>query len=144
MVSHCDRSGSPLTQPEESAPLMTAATQQRKRRPGQVEQRNRILAAAVDVFGIKGSKAVSVSDVCKRAEVSRDTFYRCFADKDALVTALYQTSVNDHIEAVLNASDLDYSDRAWLDRAFDETIDAILRRHQVAQFLFVESADPGS
>lgn len=125
--------------------LVTTATHQhRKRRPGMEEQRKLILAAAVELFSTRGSNSVSVSDICKAANVSRDTYYRCFADKDTLIDELYQTSVNDHIEAVLSASDLDYSDQAWLDRVFDETIDAILLQHKIAQLLFIESADPRS
>jgi len=108
------------------------------------EQRKRILGAAVDLFSVHGGNAVSVSDICKAAGVSRDTYYRCFADKNALVDQLYQTAVNEHIEAVLNASSLDYNDPEWLHQVFDQTIDAILRQHKVARLLFVESADPAS
>ena len=76
-----------------------------RKRPGIEEQRRHILSAAVDLFSVHGSKVVSVSDICKSAEVSRDTYYRCFTDKESLVSQLYQTSVNDHIEAVLSAWD---------------------------------------
>lgn len=115
-----------------------------RRRPGVEEQRRLILEAAVELFAARGSGAASVSDICKAARVSRDTYYRCFADKDALVSHLYQTSVNDHMLAVINASDLDYSDQQWLHKVFDQTIDAILDQHKVAQFLFIEAADPNS
>ncbi|MGI9287460.1 MAG: TetR/AcrR family transcriptional regulator [Pseudomonadales bacterium] len=115
-----------------------------KKRPGLEQQREVILHAAVDLFSVRGVKAVSVSDICKNAKVSRDTYYRCFADKDALISHLYQTSVNDHIETVLGTWDLNYGDQKWLHQAFDKTIDAILRQHKVAQFLFVESSDPSS
>lgn len=120
------------------------AQKYRKQRPGMEEQRRLILAAAVDLFSVRGSKAVSVSDICKTAQVSRDTYYRCFADKDALIGELYQTAVNDHIETVLGAPELDYNNEAWLHRVFDHTIDAILREHKVAQLLFLESSDPDS
>lgn len=115
-----------------------------KKRPGLEEQRKIILDAAVDLLSTRGGKAVSVSDICKNAKVSRDTYYRCFADKEALVSHLYQTSVNDHIETVLASWDMDYNDQQWLHQVCDKTIDAILQQHKVAQFLFVESADPGS
>ncbi len=124
--------------------MQAAAHQPRKKRPGMEEQRRLILAAAVDLLSIHGSSGVSVSDICKGAGVSRDTYYRCFADKGSLIDELYQTSVNDHIETVLGAWDLDYDNPAWLHRVFDQTIDAILERHKVAQLLFVESADPNS
>lgn len=124
-----------------AANTLTKAT---KKRPGLEEQRKVILDAAVDLLSTRGGKAVSVSDICKNASVSRDTYYRCFADKDTLISHLYQTSVNDHIEAVLISWDMDYNDQQWLHKVFDKTIDAILRQHKVAQFLFVESADPNS
>ena len=116
----------------------------RKKRPGLEEQRKLILAAAVELFSVHGSNAVSVSDICKGAGVSRDTYYRCFTDKGSLIDELYQTSVNDHIENVLKAWDLDYDNQQWLHRVFDQTIDAILQQHKVARLLFVESADPNS
>lgn len=117
---------------------------QNRKRPGQEEQRKIILDAAVEEFSTRGGQAPTVSDICKRAGVSRDTYYRCFADKDALIAELYQTAVNDHIETVLGSWELDYSNQVWLHEVFDKTIDAILEQHKVAQFLFVESADPRS
>lgn len=124
--------------------MPSALGKQSKKRPGLEEQRKLILAAAVDLFSIYGSNAVSVSDICKGAGVSRDTYYRCFPDKSSLIDDLYQTSVNDHIERVLKAWDLDYDNQQWLHRVFDQTIDAILQQHKVARLLFVESADPSS
>lgn len=125
---------------------VSAATQPKvaKKRPGLEEQRKVILEAAIDLLSTRGGNAVSVSDICKAAKVSRDTYYRCFADKDSLISHLYQTSVNDHIETVLGSWELNYNDPEWLHLVFDKTVDAILQRHKVAQFLFVESADPNS
>ena len=45
---------------------------------------------------------------------------------------------------MLSSWELDYSNQVWLHEVFDKTIDAILEQHKVAQFLFVESADPNS
>ncbi|GAB5449812.1 MAG: hypothetical protein Hals2KO_01400 [Halioglobus sp.] len=115
-----------------------------KKRPGLEEQRRIILEAAVELFSARGSRTVSISDICVQANVSRHTYYRCFTDKDELIRLLYQTSVNDHMEAISGAADVDYSDPLWLHRAFEYTIDAILEQHKVAQFLFVESSDPNS
>jgi len=115
-----------------------------RKRPGVEQQREVIMAAAVDLFAARGTRAVPVADICKAAGVSRDTYYRCFADKSALVDQLYQSAVNDHIESVLHAASLDYDNPAWLHEVFDNTIDAILERHQVARFLFIEAADPRS
>lgn len=125
--------------------MSTSENSKRKRsRPGIEQQRKIILAAAVALFADKGSAAVSVSEICRRADVSRDTYYRCFPDKASLLAALYDESVNQHMAAVMAQPALDYSDHRWLHKVCDDTIDAILEQHDVARFLFVEAADPQS
>jgi len=115
-----------------------------KSRPGVEEQRRLIAHAAVTLFGRQSSSVTSVSDICKAAGVSRDTFYRCFADKEALINALYQSSVNEHVLAVLNPASMNFSDENWVEQVSEETVDAILAQSAVAQFLYLESADPKS
>ena len=46
--------------------------------------------------------------------------------------------------AVTAAPDADFTDRDWLRPNIDRTVDAILAEHEVARFLFLESADPDS
>ena len=126
---------------------MTAASRTRgntRKRPGIARQREVIAQAAVTVIGSKGSSATSVSDICKAAAVSRDTYYRCFNDKDALISYLYETAVNEHVLAVLNPELMHYEDEDWVSQVSEQTVDAILERSQVAQFLYLESADPNS
>lgn len=113
-------------------------------RPGVDEQRKVITQAAVSLFGDKGTGATSVSDICKAAGVSRDTYYRCFSDKDALLSYLYESSVNEHVLAVLNPELMDYEDKDWVSEVSEQTVDAILEQSEIAQFLYLESADPNS
>jgi AcrR family transcriptional regulator len=125
---------------------MGAATSRgvKNTRPGIDQQSRVILDAAVELFSAHGTRAVSVSAVCKQAGISRDTFYRCFADKDALIDRLYQASVSEHMLSALDTGEADFGDRQWLHAAIDQTVDAILARHKMASFLFIESADPNS
>lgn len=116
----------------------------KKQRPGVEQQRTDIIAAAVSLFAGKGTAAVSISAICKQAGVSRDTFYRCFDNKDRLIDALYRHSVSARMLAVTAAKDADFTDPAWLRATVDESVDAILAEHEVARFLFMESADPDS
>jgi AcrR family transcriptional regulator len=51
-------------------------------------RRDRILLAAFTVFGTKGSATATIKDVIDEASVSRATFYKLFADKDACLLAL--------------------------------------------------------
>ena len=119
-------------------------TRKTKNRPGVDEQRKVIKQAAVSLFAGKGSSASSVSDICKAAGVSRDTYYRCFSDKEALISYLYESSVNEHVLAVLNPELMDYEDEDWVSKVSEQTVDAILEQSTIAQFLYVESADPNS
>ena len=54
-----------------------------------VSARNRLLEAALDRFGADGPVAVSLEDVRVQAGVSVGALYHHFADKTALVDALY-------------------------------------------------------
>lgn len=47
--------------------------------------RQRIVAAAAELFAARGFDGVSVSDIAERAEVGRTTFFRHFGDKQEVV-----------------------------------------------------------
>jgi len=111
----------------------------RRSRPGIAGQRENILRAAVELFSERGVAAVSVSQISTAAGVSRDTFYRCFRDKNALLESLYTNVVKRHMQAVITAPDMDYGDPEWVARAVDQTVDDILAQAGIARFLFVES-----
>ncbi|MEM9256384.1 MAG: helix-turn-helix domain-containing protein [Pseudomonadota bacterium] len=115
-----------------------------KSRPGVAQQRRDIIAAAVRLFAVAGTAPVSVSAICQEAGVSRDTFYRCFDNKDQLVDALYSNTVSANMLAVTSSAKADFTDEAWLRTTIDDTVDAILSQREVAQFLFLEAADPES
>ncbi|MEM0953062.1 MAG: TetR/AcrR family transcriptional regulator [Pseudomonadota bacterium] len=123
---------------------MTSSASQRKPRPGVAQQRQAILGAAVRVFGSQGTAGASVSAICRQARLSRDTFYRCFDNKDQLIEALYADSVSANMLAVTAAVDADFTNPDWLHDTVDSTVDAILKQHEVARFLFQEAADPDS
>ena len=121
---------------------MKQPDRQAQKRPGVQQQRLDILDAAVTLFAPAGSSGVSVSAICQQAGVSRDTFYRCFDNKEVLADALYQTSVNEHVSRVMEMADLDYSDPRWVHEVVEGTIDSIMEQADVAQFLYIEAADP--
>jgi AcrR family transcriptional regulator len=55
-------------------------------------QRERILAAALAVFGEEGFAGTTVQDLIREAHVSRATFYEFFPDKEHCLLALCQES----------------------------------------------------
>jgi len=73
----------------------------KKKRPGIDEQRKAIMSAATPLLLEKGMANVNVSQICKAADVSRPTYYRCFEDKDELMCALYESSVNEAVSSLM-------------------------------------------
>ncbi|WP_158597242.1 TetR/AcrR family transcriptional regulator [Tepidicaulis marinus] len=62
----------------------------RKGRPKAAEAEARLLAAALDLFEEQGYEATAVPDIARKAGVGVGTLYRYFANKEALVNALFQ------------------------------------------------------
>jgi AcrR family transcriptional regulator len=113
-----------------------------KKRPGVEEQSAIVTKAAVTLFAENGVRGVSIAQICAQAEVSRPTFYRCFEDKDALVSRIYEESVNVYVENFLASSHL--QDEKQLKTRLDELLESIFQHFELAQLVFLESSDPGS
>lgn len=64
------------------------------------ERRERLLAAALEVFTAQGFASARVRDVCAEAGLTQRYFYESFADKDAAIVALAQEIVADLVTAV--------------------------------------------
>ena len=67
------------------------------------ERRTRLLAAALDLLGTRGSAAVSVRSVCRAAQLTDRYFYENFADRDALVVAVYDDLAREAGDVLINA-----------------------------------------
>lgn len=113
-------------------------------RPGADVQAEHLLTASLELFTQRGSAAVSISQICKHAKVSRDTFYRCFSDKNQLLEQLYARAVDQPMQLVMQSPDMNYADPDWIQSTVEQTIDAIASQSDAAKFLFVESALPES
>ncbi len=113
-------------------------------RPGVALQRQAILEAAAAEFTAGGSSAVSVAAICRAAGLSRDTFYRCYDNKEQVIDALYERAVSAPMLASITSPEAAYGDRQWLQESIEQVVDSIAAESQIAQFLFVESADPST
>jgi AcrR family transcriptional regulator len=67
------------------------------------ERRARLLDAALDLLGSQGSAAVSVRSVCRAARLTDRYFYENFADRDALVVAVYDEVARAAGDVLINA-----------------------------------------
>lgn len=81
-----------------------AASRERSWREQTLEQRvavrrERLLAAALEVFATRGFHASKVRDVCREAGLTERYFYESFTDKEALLGTLTETIVADLVEA---------------------------------------------
>lgn len=72
-------------------------------------QRERILAAVVEVVAERGYRAVTVADIVKRAKVARQRFYENFASKEDCFLAAYDRALEETLrrvgEATVSAGD---------------------------------------
>jgi AcrR family transcriptional regulator len=74
------------------------------RRQVETNQRERIMTAMVDLVGEQGYGATSVTEVAKRAGVSRKAFYQQFANKQECFLATYDAVVAEGVDRVSAAS----------------------------------------
>jgi AcrR family transcriptional regulator len=91
-----------VNQPSEAAP--GSLERERPWRELTLEQRvtvrrERLLAAALQVFAARGFHATKVRDVCREAGLTERYFYESFTDKEALLGMLTETIVADLVEA---------------------------------------------
>jgi AcrR family transcriptional regulator len=113
-----------------------------RKRPGVAGQRSKLVDAAVDLFSEHGSTNVSIGALCRHADVSRPTFYRCFDDKDALLAAIYEEAVDAHVAGMLIRGRI--GDASRLREELDRMLDGIFDNAALARLVFRESADPSS
>jgi AcrR family transcriptional regulator/DNA-binding MarR family transcriptional regulator len=76
-------------------------------------QRRRLLLAACEVTGEMGLENATVGRICKRAGVSRRTFYEIFEDREACFLAAVEAGVQRIGESVLAAYE---GDARWRER----------------------------
>ncbi len=74
-----------MTTSAASAPPTSEAAPVSARR---AQTRERLMAAATDVFAERGVNGASVEEICEAAGFTRGAFYSNFVDKDALVLAM--------------------------------------------------------
>jgi AcrR family transcriptional regulator len=79
--------------------------------------RERLLAAALETATVHGLAKLSVGDVARRAGLSRQTLYRYFPSKDALIAALVTEETAKLITRVAAAAQVDDDPRAALQSA---------------------------
>ncbi|MHB8689696.1 MAG: TetR/AcrR family transcriptional regulator [Solirubrobacteraceae bacterium] len=72
-------------------------------RPTREQTREKVLAAALEVFGARGIAASSVSDVAAAAGMTKGAVYSSFASKDELVLAIMEEHARERMTHALES-----------------------------------------
>jgi AcrR family transcriptional regulator len=96
----------------------------------QADRRRRLLDVGLELMGTEGVLAVTVRSVCRATGLTDRYFYESFADRDALLLAVY-----DEVAAEFGAALIEVVGRPHAD-------DEALARAAVAAFLDVMVSDP--
>lgn len=83
--------------------------------PGETTIEQRLLDAALEAGTIHGIAKLSMGDVAQRADLSRQTLYRYFPSKEALVTAVVSAETAKLVEQVVGAAGAQDDPRASLE-----------------------------
>jgi AcrR family transcriptional regulator len=67
------------------------------------ERRERFMAAGLDLLGSQGAAAVTVRSVCRHAQLTDRYFYENFADRAALLLAVYDAVAAQAAAALVDA-----------------------------------------
>jgi len=83
--------------------------------------REKILSVALELFAKKGFHATSISQIAKKAKISKGLMYNYFASKEKLLDEIIQEGFN-------SLADLKYEDKRGADpeKQLEDFIDAIL------------------
>lgn len=82
---------------------------------GEGQVRERLLRAALEVAAVHGIARLSVGDVARAAGLSRQTLYKHFANKQALIAEVVAEEARAMIEAVVAAANAEPRARAALE-----------------------------
>ena len=107
------------------------------------DQRERLLDAVPRVVAERGYEATSVADIVKAAAVSRNAFYKNFADKQECFAAAHDAGHEWLFEVLMRPCDATATIEERVERSLAAGLDALASEPDVARLLFVEAPSAG-
>jgi AcrR family transcriptional regulator len=107
------------------------------------DQRERLLAAVPGVVAEKGYEAMSVADIVKAAAVSRNAFYKNFADKQECFAIAHETGHERLFGILGQPCDEGVTLEERVEGSLAAGLDALASEPDVARLLFVEAPSAG-
>jgi AcrR family transcriptional regulator len=107
------------------------------------DQRERLLDAVPRVVAERGYEAMSVADIVKAAAVSRNAFYKNFADKQECFATAHDAGHERLFEVLTGPCDAEVTIEDRVERSLSAGLDALVAEPDVARLLFVEAPSAG-
>jgi AcrR family transcriptional regulator len=107
------------------------------------DQRERLLAAVPRVVAERGYEATSVADIVKTAAVSRNAFYKNFADKQECVAVAHEAGHEKLFEVLVEPCEEGASVAERAERSLTAALEALAGDPDLARLLFVEAPAAG-
>jgi AcrR family transcriptional regulator len=98
--------------------------------------RTRLLKAALSIFAEVGTEAATIEMITQRADLGKGTFYRHFADKDAIIGALIEQCIDELLAVVGRAVGTPHSLREALDGLVNGHVEFFLGHQEEFILLF--------
>jgi len=108
---------------------------QAPRRARSEATRERILAAAIELFGERGFAATGIEALCQRADVARTAIYWHFGSKEGLVAPAMERVASEWIEEIEKAVYLEGNPGARLDRFIASLRDLVVQRLNLVRLM---------
>ncbi len=107
------------------------------------DQRERLIDAVPRVVAERGYEAMSVADIVKAAAVSRNAFYKNFADKQECFAAAHDAGHEQLFEILMRPCDAGATIEERVERSLAAGLDAMASDPDMARLLFVEAPSAG-
>lgn len=107
------------------------------------DQRERLIAAVPGVVAERGYEAMSVADIVKAAAVSRNAFYKNFADKQECFAVAHDAGHERLFEVLVQPCDEAATIEERVERSLSAGLDALASEPNVARLLFFEAPSAG-
>jgi len=107
------------------------------------DQRERLIDAVPRVVAERGYEATSVADIVKAAAVSRNAFYKNFADKQACFAAAHDAGHERLFEVLTRSCEAGATIEERVQRSLSAGLDAMASDPDMARLLFVEAPSAG-
>lgn len=83
------------TESAQGRPYRGSSPEQRRE-----ERREKLLDAAVEIFGTTGYRTASIDKICSTAALTKRYFYESFSDSEALLVAVYRRSAKTMLDGI--------------------------------------------